>query len=81
MRLKRYIENLTDRKVNDDIYIKDKVVYVNNGEHEYKYQFDEWYIKAGDNWVNLQGGIPVYESDIEDDIFEKENEDAIEEIE
>lgn len=79
--LKRFIENLDDRVINDDIYIKDKVVYVNNGEYKYKYQFDDWYIKAGDNWVNLQGGIPAYESEIEDDIFEKEIENAIKEIE
>lgn len=72
MRLKRYIENLQDRKVNDDIYIKDKVVYVNNGEYEYKHQFNDWYIKAGENWINLQGGIPVYklETNPDADIFE-----------
>ena len=69
--IKQFIENLADRKVNEDIYIKDGIVYLNNGEYEYKYQNDCWFIKAGDNWVNMQGGIPAYEveENLDADIF------------
>lgn len=74
-RLKRYIENLRDRVVNKDIYITDSVLYLDNGENKYKYQYDEYYIKAGDNWINLQDGIPVYEieENIDESIFESAN--------
>ena len=36
--------------------------------------------KAGENWVNLQGGIPNYKSEIEDNIFVEEEENATDEI-
>lgn len=74
-RLKRYIENLRDRVVNKDIYITDSILYLDNGENKYRYQCDEYYIKAGDNWVNIQGGIPVYEieENIDESIFESVN--------
>lgn len=61
----------TSRKINADVYIKDGIVYVNNGEYEYKYQNDCWFIKAGENWVNMQGGIPLYtlEENPDEDVF------------
>lgn len=70
-RLKRYIENLRDRVVNKDIYITGGVLYLDNGENKYIYQYDEYYIKAGDNWINMQGGIPIYEveENLDEDIF------------
>ena len=68
--LRNYIENLEDRVVNKDIYIKDKVLYLTTENNKYKYEHNWWFIFT-DKWVDLQGGIPVYEIDenIDDNIF------------
>mgnify|MGYP006956046237 CR=1 FL=1 len=76
--LKEFISNLTpktNKVVNKDISIKNGVVYINNGENEYKYENDCYFIKADTNWVNMQGGIPFYEAEenFDNDLFiEKE---------
>ena len=58
--LRNYIENLEDRVVNKDIYIKDKVLYLTTENNKYKYEHNCWFIFT-DKWVNMQGGVPVYE--------------------
>ena len=80
--LKNHIEKLEDKRINENIYIENGVVFVNNGEYEYKYQNECWYIKAGENWINMQGGIPNYslEENIDERIFESRDTE-IEEIE
>lgn len=69
-RLRAIIDNLTTRKVNKDIEVKENKVFV---EKDKKYEFGNWYVKVDDVWNALQGGVPVYESaeDIDDDIFEE----------
>lgn len=66
------IEKGTNREINKDIRIENGVVFLKNGTAEYKYQYDCWYIKAGENWVNMQGGVPIYEinENIDEQIFE-----------
>ena len=51
----------TNKKINNDIYIENGIVFINNGEHEYKYENDCYFIKVDGKWVNMQGGVPVYE--------------------
>ena len=83
-RLREHILNLThetSRVVNDDIYIENGVVYINNHMYEYKYQYDCYFIKVGDSWVNMQGGIPLYYvyENIDEDLFVLEEIDFEEE--
>ena len=68
-RLRAIIDNLTTRKVNKDIEVKDNKVFV---EKDKKYEFGNWYVKVDDVWNNLQGGIPDYtlETNPDADIFE-----------
>lgn len=51
----------TNKKINNDIYIKNGVVFISNGEHKYKYKNDCYFIEVDGKWVNMQGGVPVYE--------------------
>ena len=51
----------TNKKINNDIYIENGIVFINNGKHEYKYENDCYFIKVDSKWVNMQGGVPVYE--------------------
>lgn len=55
--LRQSITNLKDGVLNENIYIKDKKVYVKTQDHEYLYD-NFWHIKVGTKWVDLQGGIP-----------------------
>lgn len=66
----------TNKKINNDVYIKNGVVYINNGEHKYKYENDCYFIEVDGKWVNMQGGVPIYDSETcwDSDIFEKINE-------
>lgn len=70
--LRRDIENLADRTVNENIFVKDRTVYI---ENKFKYHDDNWYENADGNWINLQGGIPDYrvETNLDPDIFVEEN--------
>lgn len=72
--LREHISNLqsrADKKINDNVFIKNGVLYINNGEHEYKYENECYYIKVGDKYINMQGGIPAYslETNPDEDIF------------
>lgn len=73
-KLKQYItlNNNIDKKINDDIFIKNGIVYIDNGEHKYKYEHDCYFVDADGKWVNLQGGVPVYETNelLDEDLFE-----------
>lgn len=68
--LKRIVENLSERVVNEDIYVKNSKVYIKD---LYLYSEGNWYIKVDNNWINLQGGIPGYEveTNLDPDIFEE----------
>ena len=61
----------TNKKINNDVYIKNGVVYINNGEHKYKYENDCYFIEVGGEWLNMQGGVPVYEleENLDENIF------------
>lgn len=83
--LRQHINNLTtdtNRKINKDVYIKNGIVYIDNGVCKYKYQNDCYFILVGDNWINMQGGIPSYhlEENPDEDVFvsvEREVEDVV----
>lgn len=75
-RIKQYIINLQDRKINENIFIENGVLYLITQDNKYKYEHDSWYINIENQWVNMQGGVPIYDSEIcwDADIFEKINE-------
>lgn len=64
------VENLEDRVINENIYVKDKTVYLNTEDNKYKFENNCWFIFTN-TWVNLQGGIPNYsaEEELDKDIF------------
>lgn len=79
--LKEHINNeflKTDRKINDDIFVKSGVLFIDNGKDKYKFENDCYYILAGDKYINMQGGIPNYSvenfSNADENIFEIERE-------
>ena len=51
----------TNKKINNDIYIKNGVVFISNGEHKYKYENDCYFIEVDGKRANMQGGVPVHE--------------------
>ena len=60
-KLKQIInEKLEDRKINDNLFIMNGVVYLTIDNIKYKHEFENWY-QYTDRWVNLQGGVPRYE--------------------
>lgn len=72
--LKQHIERSslsTNKVINNNIYIENFTLYINNGEFRYKYENNCWYIKAGENWINMQGGIPNYsiEVNLDENLF------------
>lgn len=83
--LRQHINNLTtdtNRKINKDVYIEKGIVYIDNGACKYKYRNDCYFILAGNNWINMQGGIPAYylEENPDEDVFvsvEREVEDVV----
>lgn len=79
--LRSVINDLSERLVNDEIYVKNRTVFVNTTTHNYKYSNGIWYIKVGDLWIDLQGGIPTYSTDINSDtsILMEVDKNAIEE--
>lgn len=76
--LRNYIIGLnsnTNKKINNDIYIENGVVYINNGKHKYKYKNDCYFIEVDGQWINMQGGVPIYESEenLDENIFINKN--------
>lgn len=72
--IKQIIQYPKDCKENENLYVKDKVVYLTVGGKEYKHICDCWYMKvdSGD-WINLQGGVPAYQQEtvINEELFDK----------
>lgn len=80
-KLKQIIENVgQNRQITPELKVEDGKVYLETKEHKFKYEYGNWYIWCDTHWVNLQGGIPDYKTDVEDEILEKETNYAIEEI-
>ena len=72
-RLKQIIENVgQNRQITPELKVEDGKVYLETKDNKFKYEYGNWYIWCDIHWINLQGGIPVYESEVEDNIFEKE---------
>lgn len=74
--LRNYILNLNpqlNKIVNEDIYIKSGIVYINYNNIDYKYENECYFIKVDNNWINLQGGVPNYyvEENIDENLFIK----------
>ena len=74
--LRQYILGLNpnlNKKINDDIWIENGIVYINIGENQFKYEHDCYFIKLENGWKNLQGGVPIYEVEdcLDENIFEK----------
>lgn len=73
-KLRSFIDDLTDRTVNKNVYVKKGAVYVKDGGSKFKFEFGDWYVYT-DKWVNLQGGVPAYtyeaDENLDDGIFEK----------
>ena len=69
-KLKERIDNLTTRRVNAEIVVKDNAVFIGNDK---KYEYGNWHIKIDGIWNNLQGGIPDYmtSENLDNDIFEE----------
>ena len=69
-KLKERIDNLTTRRVNAEIVVKDNAVFIGNDK---KYEYGNWHIKIDGVWNNLQGGIPDYATseNLDNDIFEE----------
>ena len=60
-KLKQEITNLTDGVLNENIYVKDGKVFIKNADGEFMYD-GVWFVKAGDKWIDLQGGMPVVDN-------------------
>lgn len=76
-RLKQIIENAgADRVINNDLFVANGIVYLTIDRTRFKHEHHNWYQLCGETWVNLQGGVPDYESGIflDDLLFEKSNE-------
>lgn len=75
-KIKQYVINLQDRKINENIFIENGILYLITQDNKYKYEHDSWYINIENQWINMQGGVPIYDSETcwDEDIFEKINE-------
>ena len=60
-KLKQEITNLTDGVLNENIYVKDGKAFIKNADGEFMYD-GVWFVKAGDKWIDLQGGMPVVDN-------------------
>ena len=69
-KIKQFIENAgKDRQITPELKVENGVVYLDT-ERKYKYEYGNWHIWCDFHWVNLQGGVPDYETDVEDEILE-----------
>lgn len=63
-RLKQIIENAgADRVINNDLSVTDGIVYLTVDGVQFKHENHNWYQLCGEIWVDLQGGVPSYESE------------------
>lgn len=62
-RLKQIIENAgADRVINSDLSVTDGIVYLTVDGIRFKHENHNWYQLCGEKWIDLQGGVPSYES-------------------
>lgn len=65
--LKQIIENAgVDRVIDSNLYVKNGIVYLTLDNTQFKHENHNWYQLCGEKWVNLQGGVPSYESEVEE---------------
>ena len=80
-RLKQIIDNAGSNRKIGAVEILDGVVFVHLDGVEYKHENHNWYQLCGEKWVNLQGGVPNYETTNEDnllfDYFEEEHNKSV----
>lgn len=72
--LKQIIENAgPDRVIDSNLYVKNGIVYLTLDNIKFKHENHSWYQLCGEKWVNLQGGVPNYESETQLDelLFEE----------
>lgn len=62
-RLKQIIENVGNDRTDGDIKVAKGIVYITIDGIKYKHEHHNWYMLCGTNWVNLQGGVPDYETE------------------
>lgn len=71
-KIKQFIETTgKDRIINNVLCVKSGVVYLDLDNH-FKFEHGNWHQLCGKTWVNLQGGVPVYETNelLDEDLFE-----------
>lgn len=73
-RLKQIIENAgADRVINNDLSVANGIVYLTSDGIQFKHESHNWYQLCGEKWVNLQGGVPSYESEnLLDELLQQE---------
>ena len=73
-KLRERIDNLTTRRVNAEIVVRDNAIFIGNDK---KYEYGNWHIKVDNVWNNLQGGVPDYtlNENLDADIFEEVTQD------
>ena len=63
-KLKQIIENAgADRVINNDLSVANGIVYLTVEGIKFKHENHNWYQLCGEKWVNLQGGVPNFESE------------------
>ena len=63
-KLKQIIENAgADRVINNDLSVTNEIVYLTIDGTKFKHESHNWYQLCGEKWVNLQGGVPDYETE------------------
>lgn len=69
-KLKQIIENAgADRYINNNLSVANGIVYLTVDGIRFKHESHNWYQLCGTTWVNLQGGVPSYESEEQLDIL------------
>lgn len=75
-RLKQIIDNAGSNRKIGAVEVLYGVVFVHLDGIEYKHENHNWYQLCEGEWVNLQGGVPNFETELEDnllfDYFEQE---------
>lgn len=68
-RLKQIIENAGENRTVGDVEVLNGVVFVDLNGIKFRHENHNWYQQCGEIWVNLQGGVPSYETEIEDNLL------------
>lgn len=78
-KIKNYIEQVgEDRKINDNLKVENNIIYLTLDNTQFKYERGNWH-QYTTKWVNLQGGVPYYTSEINLDnlLFDSIEEDIV----